>query len=443
MSRLPLRLRLTAVFVVVMGLALAAIGVFVYLRTEQNIDDSIAQALSSRQSALREFASHPPVGARSHIPAGERDAQLLNRDGTVLESSPAGEGPMLSPAQVRQAVGARSAFERHERVRYLAGPARVDGRTVVAVAATSLAEHEHALEGLTGALVIGGPLALLIGAAIAYAVASGALRPIEMMRRRAASIGRAEPEARLPVPAIEDEVRRLAVTLNEMLARLEESADTERRLVANASHELRTPLAALQAELELALRPGTSERDLRAAAERAHRDVLRLSELSNGLLALSLQEEQPPLIAQPIDAGSLLGDVAADLEHRVSEEGRRIVVRPSSALVHGDPAALRRALTNLVENALVHGDGLITLGADETAHHVAVWVQDEGTIDQSTAGIAFERFARGPDSVTRPGAGLGLALVRTIARQHGGEAVLTGVDGGVRAELRLPLRRGR
>src|SRR3954447_338712 len=105
MSRLPIRLRLTVIYIVVVGVVLALIGSFLYFRTKSNLDDSIAQSLRSRQGALRAYAASPPRGAASSIPVGERFAQLLTPDGRVLESRPAGLRPRLSPAQPRE--GAR------------------------------------------------------------------------------------------------------------------------------------------------------------------------------------------------------------------------------------------------------------------------------------------------------------------------------------------------
>lgn len=438
MTRLALRARLTVVFATVMALVLLAVGGGVFLVTKQNIDRSIAQSLRARDGALREFAAHPPRHAKSLIPPGERYAQLQRLDGSVIESRPPGERPMLTPRNLRKALQRPHIFELHERVRYLASRTRVHGHAAIAVAATSLAQHEQALEGLTAALVIGGLLALVSGAGIAYAVAAGALRPIEAMRRRAASISDATPEGRLPVPPVDDEVRRLAQTLNAMLDRLAASAAVERRLIANASHELRTPLAALQADLELALRPGVAASELRGTVGRALEDAARLSALSDSLLDLSRQEERHDRQLETVAVAALFERVAHALERGAATEGRAIIVRPTTVSVEGDPDELLRAVMNLVQNALLHGKGTIRLTGDETHDSVLVNVEDEGTLTSQAAEIAFERFARGPDAAGRPGAGLGLPLVRAIARQHGGDATLQNFDGGVRATIRLP-----
>jgi signal transduction histidine kinase len=419
---------------------LGIIGAFLYYRTKHNLDDSIAQSLSARQGAARAYAQSAGPGS-SAIPPGERFAQVLTTSGRVIASRPDGARAMLSPRQAEIAARGLHVFEQHERNRYLAGPARIRGRRTIVVAGASLADHEKALEGLGGALLIGGPLALVLAAAIGYATAASALRPVEEMRRRAATIGRADPSTLLPVPAVDDELKRLGLTLNEMLGRIGQAAEHERRFIANASHELRTPLAALQAELEIAERHPSSAEHLRAAIARAREDVTRLIALSNGLLDLAAADDDV-LRFERVDVDDLLQVIAGDLRHRMSGGQRAIVVRPSGLTVTADESALRRALSNLAENAVVHGAGDITIGADVIADRACVelWVHDHGGLSPSLhEEEAFERFARGSDAIGRPGAGLGLALVRTVAEAHGGAAAL-GSDpaGGVRAAVRLP-----
>ena len=153
-------------------------------------------------------------------------------------------------------------FESRERTRLLARPA--PGNRVVVVAASERA-REATLETLRGVLLIGLPIALLLASLAGYAVAAGALRPVERMRSRAERISAATSDARLPLPTADDELRRLGETLNAMLARLAETAENEREFVADASHELRTPLAILKAEIEFALHPDSTPDDWHSA----------------------------------------------------------------------------------------------------------------------------------------------------------------------------------
>jgi two-component system, OmpR family, sensor kinase len=438
-SRLPVRIRLTVVFVVVMACVMALIGLFLYFSTRNSIDDSIAQSLQARQGAARAYVESNPLS----LPPGERFAQVMSPTGAVLATRPAGQAAVLNPQQAAQAATGTHTFEWHEHARYLAGPAQSGGRRVVVVVGASLADHEHALEGLTGALFVGGSLALLFAAITAYLIAGAALRPVEDMRLRAETISSADPSAQLPEPQVEDEIKRLSVTLNEMLRRIADSAEHERRFIANASHELRTPLTALQAELELADRDTTAPDELRAAVARSRADVARLIRLSNHLLELAAVDEDGAAAHERVELDDLVRVVAADLAHRPEADGRDISTTSTGLAVDGDPGDLRRALTNLVENALVHGAGDITITTRLAGPDVEIAVHDQGALHPALAGgRAFERFGRGPDTGERPGAGLGLALVQAIAEQHGGRADLVEEpDGGVRAVLRLPVSR--
>ena len=140
------------------------------------------------------------------------------------------------------------------------------------------------LQSLALVLLIGGPAALLLAALAGYWVAGRALSPVETMRAEAAAIGGADPNARLALPAADDELRRLAVTLNEMLGRLEGAIERERRFVDDASHELRTPLALHKTELEVAQRYAESEEELRKAIASGIAEVDRLARLADDLL---------------------------------------------------------------------------------------------------------------------------------------------------------------
>ena len=165
-----------------------------------------------------------------------------------------------------------------------------DGPRIV-VAGASLADRDEALAELVRQLALAGSAALLLASALAYALAASALRPVEAMRAEADGISAAEPGRRLPVPSSDDEVARLAATLNAMLERLEVALARERRFVADASHELRTPLAVLKTEVELALRHPRSRAELEAALRRAVRHTDELAGLAEDLLVLARSDE--------------------------------------------------------------------------------------------------------------------------------------------------------
>ena len=448
MSRLPIRLRLTGVFVVVMGVVLLVVGYFLYVHTRHVLDHSINAELRTRQSALRSYVASVDHGPTGGIPTGQfaqqgEYAQVISPHGRVIASSPPGEDSMLTASEVVRASRRTTVITRDEALRFRAGPASFSGKPVVVVAGDSLVFRERALGGLRNSLLLGLPLALLVAGGIAYAIAGRALGAVEAIRRRAETIVRADPDARVPVPKPEDEVRRLARTLNDMLQRLAGAAVQERAFAANASHELRTPLTALSGELELALKHGSTLEQLQAALRRCQQDTHRLIALADGLLLLARSDDGPLAARELTPVDDLLAGVAHQAQGEAQAQGRAVSVDPGGVVAAVDPLALTRAVRNLVENALIHGRGDITLAAErDPAGCVVVSVCDDGRIeDPELPAHAFDRFYRGRDAAHRPGAGLGLALVEAVAIQHGGSAHLgTGPDGRTRARLVLDAR---
>ena len=245
----------------------------------------------------------------------------------------------------------------------MAAPARVNGAPAAIVLAASLASRNQTLDGLLREFLLWGALALAIATVAGYLLAASALRPVEAMRRRAASIGASTPGARLPLPRSRDEISRLAETLNEMLARLESAVEHERRFVDDASHELRTPLALLRGELELALRHPRSKEELERALRSAADDADRLGRLAEDLLLVARYDQgRLPLRTEPVDADALLRTVAGRFEGRAGATGRPLHVEVSGGLtIEGDSMRLEQALDNLVENAFVYGAGSVVL----------------------------------------------------------------------------------
>lgn len=440
-TRWPLRLKLTLVFVGVMGLVLAAIGSFLFFRTKDNLDSAIQQSLNSRSGDLVQSArSQAAEPARRLIEPGEGFAQVLTADGRVLDSRPQGGRPLLRRDELARATREKHVIERHERDRLLVAPVRARGRTLVAVVDAPLRERERALEGLGGALLIGGPLALLTAGALAYVLSGAALHPVELMRFRASQISGAEPTARLPVPDASDEIQRLANTLNEMLARLAEAAEHERAFVANASHELRTPIATIRTELELADRHGQTIDDFRNATRAAIVDAEDLGRLADDLLVLEGADRGTlPLRPEEIDIGTAFDSAVENVRHDPMLGNRHIIHRANGPRVTADPDRLMQALNNMIRNAVLHGRGTITGDAITTGDAVEISVSDQGRpVPETVLRTAFDRFSRAPDAINRPGAGLGLAIVREIARAHGGHTHLENTSAGVRCVLVLP-----
>ncbi|QEC48780.1 HAMP domain-containing protein [Baekduia soli] len=443
LRELSLRIKLTLIFFGVMAVVLTAIGLFLFFRTKTNLDAGIRQTLRVRSGELiqsiRQNAGSD--SAATLIQASEGSAQIVDGSGRVLESRPAGLSALLSPAEVRTALGRRAMFiERGEEHRLLVVPVHQSGRVYVTVTRASLSQREHALEGLSRALAIGGPLGLLLASALAYMIASAALRPVEAMRRRASQLTTADPEARLPVSGTRDEIHRLALTLNDMLARMAQAAEHERAFVANASHELRTPVATIRTELELALRHAGTVDEFRRAARAAIADADDLARLADDLLVLARADRTGlPLRCTDVDVDALLRDVASEAARDPRAVGRRFEVQADAVHAEADPDRLRQAAMNMTRNAVLHGSGTVTVGATVEPAAVCIWVSDQGgPLPADVLATAFDRFARAADAVNRPGTGLGLSIVREIATAHGGEVRLENTDAGVRCVLRLP-----
>jgi signal transduction histidine kinase len=416
MSRLPIRLRLSLVFALAMAVVLAGVGAFLYVSLRSALDEQLEDNLQVR---LDEVAALVQRGAAGDVLPGDDDrfAQLRDRNGDV--------------------VAASLGFEPDE-------PSRVLTREVgelTVVVGESLEDRDEALATLLVLLLLGGPVALVLATLAGYRLAGAALGPVDSMRREAAEISAATTGRRLPVPAARDEIQRLGETLNEMLERLDAGLRRERRFVGDASHELRTPLALLKTELELALRrprePGELERAILSATE----EVERLIRLAEGLLALDRSAEAALRPAE-LDARELLDAVARRFAARAAEAGRAIEVR-GVGTVHGDRDRLEQALGSLVDNALTHGAGAITLEAAGDADSVALRVSDEGEgFPPDFVPHAFERFSRADAARTTGGAGLGLAIVDAVARAHGGRASATGATVSVVLPAHRSLIRG-
>jgi two-component system OmpR family sensor kinase len=447
-SRLPIRLRLTLSFAVGMAVVLTAAGLFIYVRVGGALLSSVDQRLRVQAQEVNGRVEKGRSLFDRDTADGPSVAQLVNGRGVVVQSIPRALRPIIEGESLSRTVGGGSVWRSGSIAglandwRILAVPARVGGGAGALVVAQSLEPREEALQRLVREFMLGGAAALLLAILAGYAVAVAALRPVEAMRSRAAAIGAATPEKRLPVPPSGDELSRLAETLNDMLGRLQAALEHERRFVDDASHELRTPLALLKTELEIALRQPRSRGELEDALRSAADETDRLTRLAEDLLLVARADEgRLPIRLERVSARLLLTDVAARFEARAGEHGRSIAVADGpDAAVEADLMRLEQALGNLVDNALLHGDGVVTLSARAAGENVELHVTDEGPgFPAGFVDRAFDRFSRADEARGRGGTGLGLAIVELIARAHGGSAaVTTRPDGCADAWIALP-----
>ncbi len=362
--------------------------------------------------------------------------------------------PLLLPNELARALageavvveGVRLGISGPLRVRAIeAAPApTVDTRPVSIIVGLPFGDVLATRTALRNALLISFPLLLGILGFIAWRVIGWTLRPVEQLRAGAEKISRTRRITgparieRLPVPPAADEIRALAVTLNEMLDRLAEARERQRSFVADAAHELRSPLASISAQLEVAQRlgeGGTLPADLMV-------DVKRLAGLVEDLLLLARADAdtRPPARSVPVAASDLVSEVIqAYSDARVP----MTVAASEQLMIMVDPEELRRAVGNLIDNAVRHAASRVAVAVFLDHDQVVISVSDDGPgIPAEDRERAFERFTRLDDSRGRNsgGAGLGLAIVRELITRAGGTVRLSRAEPpwNLRAELRLP-----
>jgi two-component system OmpR family sensor kinase len=438
-----------------MAIVLAATGIFIYLQLRADLDHTIAQGLRSRAGDISALVQQADTGLRDATTTPARGpvaefAQIIDAGtGRVFDATPGlRDQPLLTGAALRAAQHASTPTLLDRRhipatdtpIRLLATPVKAQGRHLVIVVGAALEDRDHALGDLGTLLVTGGLAALLLASLAGYGLATAALRPVEAMRRRAASITTHQLAQRLPLGQRHDELHRLGQTLNDMLARLQAGLERERAFTADASHELRTPLTLLKTELELIARDHPTGPDLDHAARTAIDEVDRLARLTDDLLILARSEsDQLSLTREQISVAELLTAVQA--RYTSAAPGAQIHVHaPAELTIHADAARLRQALGNMLDNALRHGREPILLYASADDDRVELHVEDHGPgLPPAFRPHAFERFARAHPTRSPDGAGLGLAIVNAIAQGHHGTAHITNrPDGGTHVWITIP-----
>jgi two-component system, OmpR family, sensor kinase len=399
MNRLSIRLRITLAFTIAMALVLAAFGAFLFVQTRSQLDESVHDSLEQRAAdvattvALNE--DNGSLLAFQDLDPEDSFAQVIGPDGeTEFATDQVGDTPVATEPGVTDL----------ESVDGIDGRARVlvtdigDGRT--AIVGATLEDRDESVKNLALLLAIGGPASLLLAGFGGWWVAGRALDP------------------------------------------LEKGYERERRFVDDASHELRTPLALHKAELEVALHYAEDERTLRAAIESGVEEVDRLAQLADDLLVVARSGEGSlALRPEVVDVAGLFATLATRFDARLRAAHRSLAVEAKPGLlVSADRLRLEQALTNLIENAIRHGAGRIQLSAETVGGGTRLHVKDQGAgFDEEFKERAFERFTRGDAARGRGGAGLGLAIVETIAEAHGGSAgTTTGSVPGADVWIELP-----
>jgi heavy metal sensor kinase len=441
--------------------ALAAFGAFVYSQVERalldTLDDSLRVSASLAGSdvtvvdgALVIEESMTEVNLELEVLLTQGDTiKYLDVDGDTIGGFGSWLSLPLDPvasAAVRSGQSAISTTEHATtgsdyRVRTL--PLLRDGSVVGFVQAMhDLQPLRQSMGALLAALLIGGGVVTLVTGLIGYFLARRALKPVETITKTARRISGQDLSARLDLSGVDDEVGRLAETFDEMLERLEQSFQRERRFAADASHELRTPLAAMEAILGVVRAEPREAADYQKALDDLADESSRLRGLVEKLLELARSGRSTVADFTQVDVSTLVEDVADVLRplaraKRVSLERR---LEPGLA-IDGDSDSLIRLFLNLVENAIKFTErGGVSIAAYRRGDSVVVEVADTGIgIAAERIAHVFERFYRADASRSAPGTGLGLALAQQIALNHKGTLTATSREGeGSTFTLTLP-----
>jgi heavy metal sensor kinase len=384
-------------------------------------------------------------------------AQIQQLDNTVVARSPNLPDNIPIEAEAFQhAADGKSAVgtlaSKEIRMRVLIAPLVIKNanneQLVVGVMMVGrrMEETERALTLMTYTLVGGGIVVLLAAARGGAWLTRAAFRPIDQLVTTAQSIVSASDlSSRVPVPVAQDELQRLTVTINDLLARLEGLFETQRRFMADVSHELRTPLAAMQGNLEVLARGAARDPELlNESLVDMRREVGRLIRMTNDLLLLAQSDSGLQLRREPVEIDTLLLEVLRELRPLAGAVQLRMGAE-DQVLVLGDRDRIKQALLNLGVNALQHtsAGGSVTLGLARQEDRVAISVADTGAgIPADVLPQIFERFFRVDAARTRNrgGAGLGLSIVHWIAEAHGGQITATSQVGvGSTFILSLPI----
>ncbi|HEV8425821.1 MAG TPA: ATP-binding protein [Actinomycetes bacterium] len=435
------RVRTTLAAVIVVGLAMGVGALVLMAVLRDNLTREVRNAARLRgQDVAAVLGSGVGPGPLAVDDAEELLIQVLDADGRVVRASANAVGlPPVARLRPGESAQVEAPVEEGEFLAVATGADTPQGpRTVVVVRSTETVTEATAAVG--GLLAVGLPLLLLVVAASTWKAVGRTLAPVEAIRAEVDEISAAALHRRVPDPPADDEIGRLARTMNRMLGRLEQAQSRQRRLISDASHELRSPVAAIRQHAEVALaHPGQTTIGELAATVLA--EDLRLQRLAEDLLLLTRADEHTlRLRRRPVDLDDLVFDEARHLRDATSLRVDTTAV--SAGRVDGDAAGLRRVLRNLGDNAARHARGRLAFSVAERDGAVLLGVDDDGPgIPGADRERVFERFVRLDDARARDagGSGLGLAIVAELVAAHGGTVAVAGSPlGGARVEVTLP-----
>jgi signal transduction histidine kinase len=432
LHKLSLRARLLALGVAGVAIALALGSLLLYAVLTITLNRTVDDGALATARAVSAMVSDNTVPNPLPV-SGSQVVQLVDASGAVVSASVSADRltPLLRPPELAKALagqripipGARAGLAGTMRaIAVKAGSQAAASGPRSVIVAVPVNDIQQAQRILRISLLLAYPPLVAIMAWIAWGVIGSTLRPVETLRSGAARISGSDQDERLPVSESADEIRSLALTLNDMLDRLAAARGRQRAFVADAAHELRSPLTSMRTQLEVAQHLGEGGE---LAADLLV-DVVRLSRLVEDLLLLARagSDTRHAPVLESVDIRQLL--VAA--AERYSGARVPVSVAPGPAVyARVNPDELDRVLANLIDNAVRHTRSGVALAVQSEGGGAVLTVTDDGPgIPADERERVFERFARLDDARDRDagGTGLGLAIVRELLRRSDGSISL-------------------
>lgn len=457
MRALPLRVRLTVWYFVVLCIAFGAFSLLAFFEVRGSIHAAVDEGLRDRAADLRELLERQSSAAQVTHELAE-GSSVRGEDDILQIAETKGEWAFSSASALRYGLkltGARiqsfqfsSVVSKGMPLRILNGQLQVAGKTYDVQIAAPMDDFYDAINRFRLVLLFSVPVLLLVASAGGYWLSRRAVAPVGEIARAAQSISENELSKRLPVPQTGDELQNLSEILNELFGRLESAFKRVTQFTADASHELRTPVALMRTRTEVALRKERSQADYRETIVRIHHELERTSALIENLMMLARADSGTRgLELTSTSLNEVLSEIAEPAKLLADNNSVHYQQRlPETPLrVSGNSASLRRLFLILIDNAVKYSrpDAKVSVVLSACDGNAITEVQDNGIgISPSDLPHVFERFYRADESRSREsgGTGLGLSIAKWIAEAHHGRiSVTSSVGEGSVFRVQIPL----
>jgi two-component system, OmpR family, sensor kinase len=460
--RLTIRSRIALAVLAASTVILALMSGAVYISFGRSLRNSLDQDVENRASSYASVVNISNGSASLRLAEdpqreraqGEALVRLFDKSGRLInDGSPAtgtsdGEASIVHESSVSAVeVMSTLSYADGERFRVVASPISASNGVVAVLVTgleTSTVDNPLAILGVI--LLLATPTTSLALAFVSFVVVRRGLRPIVTITESARRIAAGNLDERIPNVEAHDEIGEMTATFNEMIERLGETVERERRFTADAAHELRTPLAAIETAVDVTLSGARSSDQYVKTLRTVRRQTERLDRLMRQLLLLSRADIATfQLGLELLDVGDLVETVSRAFGDDHPEATLTFRCDRLPLVCHGDKELLARAFSNVLENAVMHGSSTakIMVNVGRQDHDARIVIADDGPgVSSELAHTVFHRFRRGEASRSAVGTGLGLAIVDSIMRVHHGAVRLLPAARGAAFEFRLPLAKG-